>query len=113
MFGKALQLPAVVQEIDTIRAEAVAEQTVLVAQRMGCSADVCREAGDIARDAYMTDVQSAHRAICDGVRYASKLTPARHRNEKHVRFGSEGQRVVYADAADASEHGLRMAEGRC
>lgn len=72
MFGKTLQLPAVVQEIDTIRAEAVAEQTALVAQRMGCSPDICREAGDIARDAYMTDVQSAHRAICDGVRYASE-----------------------------------------
>ena len=30
-----------------------------------------------------------------------------------VRFGSEGQRVEYEDADDASEHMLRMAEGWC
>jgi hypothetical protein len=31
--------------------------------------------------------------------------------EPIVRFGSDGQRVEYADADDASEHLLRMAEG--
>lgn len=30
-----------------------------------------------------------------------------------LRNGSTGQRVVYRDADDASEHLLRMAEGRC
>lgn len=30
-----------------------------------------------------------------------------------VRTGSTGQRVVYRDADDASEHMLRMAEGWC
>jgi hypothetical protein len=30
-----------------------------------------------------------------------------------VRFGRDGQKVVYEDADDASEHSLRMAEGWC
>lgn len=33
--------------------------------------------------------------------------------EEFVRFGSEGQRVEYEDADDASEHRLRMMEGLC
>lgn len=33
--------------------------------------------------------------------------------EPIVRFGSDGQRVEYEDADDASEHFLRMAEGLC
>lgn len=42
------------------------------------------------------------------------MDEARHeKRESLVRFGSDGQRVQYADAADASEHFLRMAEGLC
>jgi hypothetical protein len=35
------------------------------------------------------------------------------RKESLVRFGSDGQRVQYRDADEASEHFLRMQEGLC
>lgn len=37
----------------------------------------------------------------------------RERKESLVRFGSDGQRVQYRDADEASEHFLRMQEGLC
>jgi len=39
--------------------------------------------------------------------------PSDQQSKGIVRFGSDGQPVVYEDAADASEHLLRMQEGLC
>lgn len=39
--------------------------------------------------------------------------PSDPESKNIVRFGSDGQPVVYEDAADASEHLLRMQEGLC
>lgn len=57
---------------------------------------------------YLEGAYNAPCGACAGTGKVREDAP-----EPVVRFGSDGQRVFYADEADASEHRLRMAEGWC